>query len=93
MPEIFVNFRPEPGPNRRPTRKARPDLQLCGEERKNTLKMKPRRVRKPFYEAAVQRIKIITRKGGKIFSSRFFVINPVKLLASITNLTLSQSYM
>ena len=26
-PEIFVNFRPEPGPN--PTRKALPDLQLC----------------------------------------------------------------
>ena len=26
-PEIFVNFRPKPGPS--PTRKARPDLQFC----------------------------------------------------------------
>ena len=28
-PEIFVNFRPDPGPN--PTRKAWPDLPLCAE--------------------------------------------------------------
>ena len=28
-PEIFVNFRPEPGPNPNRTQKARPDLQLC----------------------------------------------------------------
>ena len=27
-PEIFVNFKTEPGPNPNPTRKIRPDLQL-----------------------------------------------------------------
>ena len=27
-PEIFVNFRPEPGPNPNQTQKAQPDLQL-----------------------------------------------------------------
>ena len=30
-PEIFVKFRPKPGPN--PTQKAWPDLQLWNEER------------------------------------------------------------
>ena len=30
-PEVFVNFRPEPGPNPNPTWKARPDLLLCAE--------------------------------------------------------------
>ena len=34
-PEIFVNFRPKPGPNS--TRKARPDLQLCFEQAGNSL--------------------------------------------------------
>ena len=28
-PYIFANFRSEPGPNQNPSRKARPDLQLC----------------------------------------------------------------
>ena len=33
-PEIFANFRPEHGPNQNPTRKARPDLQLCSKATK-----------------------------------------------------------
>ena len=28
-PEVFLKVKPEPGPNPSPTRKARPDLQLC----------------------------------------------------------------
>ena len=28
-PKVFLKVKPEPGPNPSPTRKARPDLQLC----------------------------------------------------------------